>query len=189
MPFVDPNFYKDQFAVEGKFVALTFGLLSPNKGIERMLRAMPAILREFPNFFYIVLGATHPNLLREQGERYRISLERLAKDLGIKPNVSFYNRFVEINELIEFIGMADIYITPYLNPAKSPRARWRMPSDAEKPLSPPLTGMPKSCWQTDAGCSFRLTIQQRSLARSASFSATSPDGIPCGKRPTCSAAR
>ncbi len=118
MPFVDPNFYKDQFGVEGKFVALTFGLLSPNKGIEQMLRAMPAILEEFPNFVYIVLGATHPNLLREQGERYRISLERLAKDLGIKPNVSFYNRFVEINELIEFIGMADIYITPYLNPAQ-----------------------------------------------------------------------
>ena len=118
MPFVDPNFYKDQFGVEGKFVALTFGLLSPNKGIEVMLRAMPAILKEFPNFVYIVLGATHPNLLREQGERYRISLERLAKDLGIKPNVSFYNRFVEIDELIEFIGMADIYITPYLNPAQ-----------------------------------------------------------------------
>jgi glycosyltransferase involved in cell wall biosynthesis len=118
MPFVDPNFYKDQFGVEGKFVALTFGLLSPNKGIERMLRAMPAILREFPNFVYIVLGATHPNLIREQGERYRISLERLAKDLGLKTNVSFYNRFVEIDELIEFIGMADIYITPYLNPAQ-----------------------------------------------------------------------
>ena len=118
MPFVDPNFYKDQFGVEGKFVALTFGLLSPNKGIEQMLRAMPAILKEFPNFVYIVLGATHPNLLREQGERYRISLERLAKDLGIKPNVSFYNRFLEIDELIEFIGMADIYITPYLNPAQ-----------------------------------------------------------------------
>ncbi len=118
MPFVDPNFYKDQFGVEGKLVALTFGLLSPNKGIEVMLKAMPAILQEFPNFFYIVLGATHPNLLREQGERYRISLERLAKDLGIKQNVSFYNRFVDINELIEFIGMADIYITPYLNPAQ-----------------------------------------------------------------------
>jgi glycosyltransferase involved in cell wall biosynthesis len=118
MPFVDPNFYKDQFGVEGKFVALTFGLLSPNKGIEQMLKAMPAILREYPNFVYIVLGATHPNLLREQGERYRLSLERLAKDLGIKPNVSFYNRFVEIDELIEFIGMADIYITPYLNPAQ-----------------------------------------------------------------------
>jgi glycosyltransferase involved in cell wall biosynthesis len=118
MPFVDPNFYKDQFGVEGKFVALTFGLLSPNKGIEQMLRAMPAILKEFPNFVYIVLGATHPTLIREQGERYRISLERLAKDLGINPNVSFANRFVTIDELIEFIGMADIYITPYLNPAQ-----------------------------------------------------------------------
>ncbi len=118
MPFVDPNFYKDQFGVEGKFVALTFGLLSPNKGVEMMLRAMPAILKEFPNFVYIVLGATHPSLIREQGERYRISLEKLAKDLGIKPHVSFYNRFVDIDELIEFIGMADIYITPYLNPAQ-----------------------------------------------------------------------
>ena len=104
MPFVDPAFYKDQFGVEGKYVALTFGLLSPNKGIEHMLRAVPAILKEFPNFVYIVLGATHPNLIREQGERYRISLERLAKSLGIKQNVSFYNRFVEIDELLEFLG-------------------------------------------------------------------------------------
>ena len=119
MPFVDPNFYKDQFAVEGKFVALTFGLLSPNKGIERMLRAMPAILREYPNFFYIVLGATHPESCSANRENAIESVSRrLAKDLGIKPNVSFYNRFVEIDELIEFIGMADIYITPYLNPAQ-----------------------------------------------------------------------
>ena len=118
MPFVDPAFYKDQFGVEGKHVALTFGLLSPNKGIEHMLEAMPAILEEFPNFVYIVLGATHPNLVREQGERYRISLERLARDLGIRENVSFYNRFVDLPELIEFIGVADIYVTPYLNPAQ-----------------------------------------------------------------------
>jgi glycosyltransferase involved in cell wall biosynthesis len=118
MAFIDPAFYKDQFGVEGKFVAMTFGLLSPNKGIEHMLRAMPAILKEFPDFVYIVLGATHPNLIREQGERYRISLERLAKSLGIKQNVSFYNRFVEIDELLEFIGVADIYVTPYLNPAQ-----------------------------------------------------------------------
>jgi glycosyltransferase involved in cell wall biosynthesis len=115
MPFVDPNFYKDQFGVEGKQVALTFGLLSPNKGIEHMLRAIPAILEDYPNFVYIVLGATHPNLVREQGERYRLSLERMAQDLGIKSHVIFYNRFVEIEELIEFIGAADIYVTPYLN--------------------------------------------------------------------------
>ena len=88
MPFVDPNFYKDQFGVEGQARALTFGLLSPNKGIEHMLRAVPEILEEFPNFVYIVLGATHPNLVRDQGERYRLSLERLARDLGIRSTSS-----------------------------------------------------------------------------------------------------
>ena len=116
LPFVDPNFFKDQFGVEGKLVALTFGLLSPNKGIEYMLHALPAILRRYPNFMYIILGATHPNLLREQGETYRLSLERLAQDLGIKKHVIFYNRFVELSDLAEFIGAADVYITPYLNP-------------------------------------------------------------------------
>jgi glycosyltransferase involved in cell wall biosynthesis len=117
-PFVDPNPYKDQFGVEGRLVALTFGLLSPNKGIEHMLRAVPAILEAFPNFVYIVLGATHPSLVREQGERYRLSLERLARDLGIRKNVIFYNRFVELKELTEFIRAADVYVTPYLNPAQ-----------------------------------------------------------------------
>jgi len=118
MPFVDPNFYKDQFGVEGKYVVLTFGLLSPNKGIEHMLRALPAVLAEFPDLVYIVLGATHPNLVREQGEIYRLGLERLARDLGVERNVSFYNRFVELEELTEFIGAADLYVTPYLNPAQ-----------------------------------------------------------------------
>lgn len=115
MPFVDPNFYKDQFNVEGKNVLLTFGLLSPNKGIEYALQALPQVLREFPETVYIVLGATHPNLVREQGENYRLSLERMTRDLGIKKNVAFYNRFVELHELTEFIGAADIYLTPYLN--------------------------------------------------------------------------
>jgi glycosyltransferase involved in cell wall biosynthesis len=119
MPFVDPNFYKDQFDVEGKFVALTFGLLSPNKGIEHVLRAMPKVLAKYPDFVYIVLGATHPTLVREQGETYRLSLERLAQRLDIQKHVIFYNRFVELRELTEFIGAADIYITPYLNVAQS----------------------------------------------------------------------
>ncbi len=118
MPFVDPNFYKDQFGVEGKYVLLTFGLLSPNKGIEHVIHALPAIVREFPNTVYIVLGATHPNLVREQGEAYRRSLERLAQTLGVQNHVAFYNRFVELNELTEFLGAADVYITPYLNPAQ-----------------------------------------------------------------------
>ncbi len=116
MPFVDPNFYKDQFGVEGRLVILTFGLLSPNKGIEYMLRALPRVIAEFPNVTYLILGATHPNLLREQGESYRLSLERLAEDLNIQKHVVFYNRFVELSELTEFLGAADLYVTPYLNP-------------------------------------------------------------------------
>src|SRR5476651_796495 len=119
MPFVDSNFYKDQFGVEGKHVLLTFGLLSPNKGIENVLRALPEVIKKFPNLVYIILGATHPNLVREHGEAYRLSLERMAQDLGIKRHVSFYNRFVDFEELKAFLGVADIYITPYLNAAQS----------------------------------------------------------------------
>jgi glycosyltransferase involved in cell wall biosynthesis len=118
IPFVDPNYYKDQFGVEGRQVLLTFGLLSPNKGIEHVLNALPRILSEFPDVVYIVLGATHPNEVREQGEAYRLSLERLAKKNKIQKNVIFYNRFVELEELKEFIGAADLYITPYLNEAQ-----------------------------------------------------------------------
>jgi glycosyltransferase involved in cell wall biosynthesis len=118
IPFVEPDQYKEAFAVEGRPVALTFGLLSPNKGIEHMLRAVPEILKEFPNFVYIILGATHPGLVRDQGERYRLSLERMARDLGIRGNVIFYNRFVKLNQLTDFIRAADVYVTPYLNQAQ-----------------------------------------------------------------------
>ncbi len=116
--FVDPTFFKDQFGVEGRVVLLTFGLLSPNKGIEYVLNALPHILAEFPDVVYIVLGATHPNELREHGEAYRLSLEILAKKRNIEKNVIFYNRFVELENLKEFIGAADLYITPYLNEAQ-----------------------------------------------------------------------
>ena len=118
-PFADPNFYKDQFGVDGKYVGLTFGLLSPNKGIETVLKALPEVIRDVPNFVYLILGATHPSLVRSEGETYRISLERMAKELGIQKHVSFYNRFVELRELTDFIGAADLYITPYLNPAQA----------------------------------------------------------------------
>src|ERR1700726_2339979 len=118
MGFVDPTYFKDQFGVEGKVVLLTFGLLSPNKGIEYMLNALPGILTEFPEVVYIVLGATHPNELREHGEAYRGSLEILAKKNKIEKNVIFYNQFVDLENLKEFIGAADLYITPYLNEAQ-----------------------------------------------------------------------
>jgi glycosyltransferase involved in cell wall biosynthesis len=114
--FVDPNFYKDKFNVEGKQVLLTFGLLSPNKGIETVIKALPKILEINPDVVYLVLGATHPNVIRQQGESYRQSLEKLAIELGVKENVIFNNQFVSLDELVEFIGAADIYITPYLDP-------------------------------------------------------------------------
>jgi glycosyltransferase involved in cell wall biosynthesis len=116
--FVDPTYFKDQFGVEGKVVLLTFGLLSPNKGIEYVLNALPEIVAAFPEVVYIVLGATHPNELREQGETYRLSLELLARKSKIEKNVIFYNQFVDLENLKEFIGAADLYITPYLNEAQ-----------------------------------------------------------------------
>ena len=118
VPFADPNYYKDKFGAEGRPVLLTFGLLSPNKGIEYVLNALPAIVREFPNVLYIVLGATHPHLVRDHGETYRLSLERLAKKNGVEKNVIFFNRFVDKDELMEFLGATDIYVTPYLNEAQ-----------------------------------------------------------------------
>ena len=116
--FVDPTYFKDQFGVEGRVVLLTFGLLSPNKGIEYVLNALPPILAEFPEVVYIVLGATHPNEIREHGEAYRLSLEILAKKNRVDKNVIFYNQFVDLENLKEFIGAADLYITPYLNEAQ-----------------------------------------------------------------------
>jgi glycosyltransferase involved in cell wall biosynthesis len=118
MPFADSSHFKDEFAVAGKQVLLTFGLLSPNKGIEYALRALPEVIREFPDLVYIVLGQTHPNLLRHEGEAYRLGLERLAKELGVQKHVVFFNRFVELDELMRFIGAADIYLTPYLTEAQ-----------------------------------------------------------------------
>ncbi|HWZ90695.1 MAG TPA: glycosyltransferase family 4 protein [Polyangiaceae bacterium] len=116
MAFTDPNFFKDQYSVEGRRVLLTFGLLSPNKGIEKVIEALPEIVAEFPDVVYIVLGATHPNLVREQGEAYRDSLKALADTLGVAEHVRFFDQFVELEELKRFLGAADIYVTPYLNP-------------------------------------------------------------------------
>ncbi len=114
MPFVDPAFYKDQFGVEGRKVLLTFGLLSPGKGIEHAIRALPMIVRKHPEVIYIVLGATHPHIRRSRGEEYRHDLMRLAEELGVLDHVSFQNRYVELDELCEFLGAADVYLTPYL---------------------------------------------------------------------------
>lgn len=115
IPFIDPNFFKDQFGVEGKDVILTFGLINPGKGIETMIDALPKIVKKHPNVIYIVLGATHPNVRKEHGDSYRYSLQIRARELGVEDHIIFYNRFVELEELCEFLGAADIYVSPYVN--------------------------------------------------------------------------
>ena len=110
--------YKKRFQVEGNQTLLTFGLLSPNKGIETVIKALPKIVREFPRLIYIVLGKTHPNVLKEYGEKYRTGLVALVDELGLQEHVIFDDRFVSLEELYAWLMAADIYITPYLNEAQ-----------------------------------------------------------------------
>ena len=115
LPFVDSSYYKHKFNMEGRRTILTFGLLSRNKGIEVMLKALPDIVKVDPTILYIILGMTHPNVVREEGEAYRFSLRRLVKELGLEKHVIFHNHFVSDEELHNFLCAADIYVTPYLN--------------------------------------------------------------------------
>jgi glycosyltransferase involved in cell wall biosynthesis len=116
--FVEPDSLKAQFGWEERKVVLTFGLLAPNKGIETLIEAMPAIVAAHPDVLYAVLGATHPNLVAHEGEKYRDRLKALAADLGVSANVEFIDAFLEHNQLIDYLQAADIYATPYTNPAQ-----------------------------------------------------------------------
>jgi glycosyltransferase involved in cell wall biosynthesis len=107
---------KKELGIEGKSVIFTFGLLSPDKGIEHVIDALPAILARYPDTVYVVLGATHPHIKERYGESYRESLERRAQELGVESSMIFHNRFVSRGELVKFLSAADIYVTPYLNP-------------------------------------------------------------------------
>ena len=114
-PFLEPHHAKAKLDFAGKMIILTFGLLSPNKGIETMLDAMPEIIKSCPNAVYVILGATHPNLVRQQGEAYRESLRARVQDLGIGNHVVVLNQFVAEATLLDFISMCDVYTTPYRN--------------------------------------------------------------------------
>lgn len=113
LPFVDSSYYKHKFRIEGRRTILTFGLLSRNKGIEDMLKAMPAIVQADPTILYIILGATHPEIMRQSGEEYRFELQRLVEELNLQSHVMFYNQFVSDEKLSHFLCAADIYVTPY----------------------------------------------------------------------------
>jgi glycosyltransferase involved in cell wall biosynthesis len=113
LPYGDTNLYKDSTGTKGKVVLLTLGLLSPNKGIERVIEALPRIVAHHPAVVYVIVGATHPHIKQREGDKYRLQLQTLATTLGVERNVIFHNRFVSPEEMARFVGSADIYITPY----------------------------------------------------------------------------
>lgn len=118
LPFGDAGRAKRLFGLTGRRVLFTFGLIGPGKGIEYAIRALPEIVRRHPDVVYVVLGVTHPHLVAREGEKYRIHLQRMAESLGVSANIIFHNRFVDIDELRDFIAMTDIYLTPYLSEAQ-----------------------------------------------------------------------
>jgi glycosyltransferase involved in cell wall biosynthesis len=119
LPFEQPDLYKSRFSCQGKIVLLTFGLLSPNKGFESVIQAMPTILARHSNAVYMIAGATHPHVRALEGDRYRLELQALAKKLGVERQVLFVNRFVAPEEMAALVGSADIYITPYCHEAQA----------------------------------------------------------------------
>ena len=103
-------------ATAGRFVLSTFGLLSSGKGIENVLRALPAIIEEHPEVLYVVAGRTHPGVAQREGERYRLSLQQLVAELGLEEHVEFDDRFLAIDEIADLLAMTSVFITPYLDP-------------------------------------------------------------------------
>ncbi|MBB5712230.1 glycosyltransferase family 4 protein [Sphingomonas xinjiangensis] len=117
-PFADPDTMKPAFGWEGREVVLTFGLLAPNKGIETVISALPQVVANHPRALYVVLGATHPNLVAHEGEAYRERLKALAQERGVAEHVQFIDAFVDYDDLIDYLQAADLYVTPYSNPAQ-----------------------------------------------------------------------
>ncbi len=118
VPFMDPHYFSGQFDTVGRRVLLTFGLLGPGKGIETAIKALPRIVERHPDVLYIILGATHPHVLRNEGNRYRETLEAMINELGLQNHVRFDNRYVSTPELMQYLGVTDLYVIPYPNAAQ-----------------------------------------------------------------------
>ncbi|MHB9133003.1 MAG: glycosyltransferase family 4 protein [Armatimonadota bacterium] len=114
-PSTNRSLIRQKLFLRGKTVLSTFGLLSPSKGLEYVIRALPHILEHHPETMYYIIGETHPMVRKQLGERYRESLQALARELGVQNNVQFVNRYLSKNELINYLLATDIYVTPYLN--------------------------------------------------------------------------
>lgn len=116
LPLVNSDEIKLTLGLKNKFTLSTFGLLSKGKGIENVIQALPEIIRKEPRTIYNVIGVTHPNVKRSEGENYRKSLLEMAKNLGVSEHVKFINHFLSKNELYNYLQATDVYITPYLSP-------------------------------------------------------------------------
>jgi len=114
-PFNNSSKYRRKMNLKGSPLILTFGLLSQNKGIESMLKALPEVVKQYPNLVYLVPGATHPMVKKTQGEVYREYLQNMVTELRLENNIVFHNKFVEIEELCNYIMASDIYVSPYLS--------------------------------------------------------------------------
>ncbi|PYF68971.1 glycosyltransferase family 4 protein [Pedobacter nutrimenti] len=112
------NPVKSSLAFKNKKVLFTFGLISRNKGLETVIEALPKIVEKHPDVMYVILGTTHPGVIRNSGEEYRDSLKKLARKLNVENNITFINKFVSEEELFDFLTASDMYITPYLNEAQ-----------------------------------------------------------------------
>lgn len=117
-PFSATDPFKAPLGLAGNKVIMTFGLLSPNKGLETIIRGLPSILARHPDAVYLIVGATHPHLVQHEGEAYRDSLIELARSLGVVDHLRFINRFVDDEELVDLLQAADLYVTPYLTEAQ-----------------------------------------------------------------------
>jgi glycosyltransferase involved in cell wall biosynthesis len=117
-PFAPTDAFKAPLGLIGRRVIMTFGLLSPNKGIETIIRALPSVVAAHPDAVYLIVGQTHPHIVARDGEAYRGSLTDLARSLGVADNLRFINRFVDDEELFDLLQAADIYVTPYLTEAQ-----------------------------------------------------------------------
>jgi glycosyltransferase involved in cell wall biosynthesis len=188
MPFVDPDLHKKRFGLEGKRVLFTFGLISPGKGLEYVIRALPEVLEVFPDLIYIVLGATHPTLLREQGETYRMNLERLAEELGVAKNVIFLNRFVPSSRAKSLWSILMRRTFTLLRISTLARLRpepLRTLSAAERPSLRRLTGTLRNSSQMAVAfwCLFKTAkLSPASLSR---YSKTTNVETRCAKGPIC----
>ncbi len=118
-PFGRSDVFKAKFDFTGRQLLLTFGLLSPGKGIEAVINALPAIVADHPDVLYCIAGATHPNLIEREGEAYREGLQQIAAFLGVERHIHWIDAFVETGELLDLIEAADIYVTPYPGAAQS----------------------------------------------------------------------